>query len=205
MGAMTETCGYTFDHPLFLALNFDGGPAMDSVMTAVSGWVMWLPLYAAILGFVWYKHGWKTCVAFTACLFVAMGLADMLCGIFKHSGLLKNLWESFPPRWRPMFDPALAGKGVHVVSDHHGFYGTVSSHAATVAAMALMSALVIRRRWFTAAIVAVLLLVCYSRIYLACHYPMDLALGIVLGLAAGAAMFALYKKMTSQIAKYAQK
>lgn len=28
---------YDFDHPLFLALNFDGGPAMDRAMLLVSG------------------------------------------------------------------------------------------------------------------------------------------------------------------------
>ena len=192
---------YTFDYPLFLALNFDGGAFTDSVMTAVSGTVMWIPLYAAIFGYVWYKRGWKVCLAFMLCLLVAMGLADMLCGIFKHSGLLKNLWASFPPRPRPMFEPALQG-AVHVPSYAHGPYGTVSSHAATVAALAVMSAAEIRRAWYTAAIITVTLLVCYSRIYLACHYPTDLALGAAVGLLAGGAMFALYKKTAATIEKY---
>ena len=174
---------------------------MDSVMTAVSGTAMWIPLYAAIFGYVWYKRGWKVCLAFVMCLIVAMGLADMLCGIFKHTGLLKHLWESFPPRPRPMFEPALQGM-VHVVSYAHGPYGTVSSHAATVAAMAVMSAAEIRRTWYTAAITAITLLVCYSRIYLACHYPVELALGLVLGAITGAAMTALFKKTASTIEKY---
>ena len=39
---------YNFDHGLFLALNFDGGPTMDRLMTAVSGTTMWLPLYALL-------------------------------------------------------------------------------------------------------------------------------------------------------------
>ena len=28
---------YTFDHDLFLALNFDGGPPLDRIMLALSG------------------------------------------------------------------------------------------------------------------------------------------------------------------------
>lgn len=204
MESMADTYIYTFDHPMFLALNFDGGGATDWLMTAVSGTVMWIPLYACIFAYIWRRNGWKVCIAFVLCLLVAMGLADMLCGIFKHSGLLKHLWESFPPRPRPMFEPALRGM-VHVVSYEHAPYGTVSSHAATVAAMALMSALEIRKVWYSFFIIFVTLLICYSRIYLACHYPVDLALGIVLGLAAGGAMFALYKKTVSQIEKYAQK
>lgn len=192
---------YTFDYLMFLALNFDGGPFLDSLMTAVSGTAMWIPLYAAIFGWVWYKRGWKICLAFTVCLAVAMGLADMLCGIFKHTGLLKNIWESFPPRPRPMFESELQGL-VHVPSYAHGPYGTVSSHAATVAALAVMSAAEIRRRWYTAAIIAVLILVCYSRIYLACHYPADLVLGAAIGVIAGAAMNALFKKTAATIEKY---
>lgn len=174
---------------------------MDSLMTAVSGILMWIPLYAAIFAYVWRKKGWKVCIAFALCLLVAMGISDMLCGIFKHSGLLKNLWTSFPPRPRPMFEPALQGL-VYVPSYAHGPYGTVSAHAATVSAMALMSALEIRRRWFTALIAAITLLICYSRIYLACHYPADLALGLMVGLAAGGAMFPLYKKTEHTIVKY---
>lgn len=40
---------YDFDHQLFLALNFDGGPAVDRLMLIISGTTMWLPLYALIL------------------------------------------------------------------------------------------------------------------------------------------------------------
>ena len=204
MQSAAEAYIYTFDHPMFLALNFDGGRAMDWLMTVVSGTVMWIPLYAVVFAIIWQRKGWKVCISFVVCLLVAVGLADMLCGIFKHSGLLKHLWESFPPRPRPMFEPALRGL-VHVVSYAHGPYGTVSSHAATVAAMALMSALEIRRRWFSTVIILATLLICYSRIYLACHYPVDIALGLVTGVAAGAAMYAIFKKTVEQIEKYAQK
>ena len=32
---------YNFDHQLFLALNFDGGPVLDRLMLIVSGTTMW--------------------------------------------------------------------------------------------------------------------------------------------------------------------
>lgn len=192
---------YTFDHPLFLALNFDGGEFMDKVMTAVSGTAMWIPLYLLIFAWIWYKYGWKNCMAFVVCLAVAMGLADMFCGIFKHSGLLKHLWESFPPRPRPMFAEELRGM-VHVVSYRHGPYGTVSSHAATVAALAVLSSLAIRKTWFSLTMAAITLLICYSRIYLACHYPVDLALGLAVGAVSGTIMYFLYKKLAEVLKNY---
>ena len=192
---------YTFDYPLFLSLNFDGGPIVDQVMETISGTIMWIPLYVGIIAWIWYSKGWKYTLAFVLCLAVAMGVADMLCGIFKHSGLLKHLWESFPPRPRPMFEPALQGL-VHVPSYAHGPYGTVSSHAATVAALTVMSASVIYKKWFIMMMVAITLLICYSRIYLACHYPADIVLGLAVGIASAYAIFPLYKKTVRTIEKY---
>ena len=81
---------YTFDHALFLALNFDGGPVMDRLMTLVSGTAMWLPLYALILWLVWRREGWRRTRFFAAAIVLAIVLADMAAGIFKHSGPLKG-------------------------------------------------------------------------------------------------------------------
>lgn len=187
---------YTFDHNLFLWLNFDGGKVMDSVMEIISGTLMWIPLYLFIIAWAFYKYGWKSAIAFVVCLILAIGLADMLCGIFKHTGLLKDLWASFPVRHRPMFDSAVRDLA-HVPSYAHGPYGTVSAHAATVVALAWMSALMIRRKWYNWLIAVSVVLICYSRIYLACHFPMDLLLGTIVGTITGVAMYFLWRKITS--------
>ena len=204
---------YTFDHALFLALNFDGGPVMDRLMILVSGTAMWLPLYALILWLVWRREGWRRTLPFAAAIVLAIVLADMAAGIFKHSGPLKGLWADFPPRWRPMFTPSLEGleiapdtlmrwrfEGhatpgiVHVPEGAlGGKFGTVSSHAATVVALLVLSAAEIRRRWFTFLMVAATLLICYSRIYLAKHFPVDLLLGAAVGALTGWAMLRAYR------------
>ena len=66
----------TFDERLFLLLNFDGGVVTDHIMSAVSGYVMWIPLYLFILVAVQRKYGWKTLAAFVLCFAIAMALAD---------------------------------------------------------------------------------------------------------------------------------
>ena len=185
---------YTFDHGLFLWLNFDGGAGMDAFMKTVSGTAMWIPLYLFIIGFVWYKYGWQRALAFIVCVALAIGLSDIICGIFKHSGLLKDVWSSFPVRHRPMFDSAVRDL-THVVSYNHGPYGTVSAHAATVVSLAWISALAIRKVWYKWVISVSVVLICYSRIYLACHFPMDILLGTLVGTIAGVAMFFLWKKL----------
>ena len=190
----------TFDHNLFLWLNFDGGSAMDSFMTAVSGTAMWIPLYLFILYFVWRRYGWRSAIAFVICLALALGLSDIISGIFKHQGLLKNVWPDFPVRHRPMFSSAVRDLA-HAPSYRHGPYGTVSAHAATVVALAWISGLAIDRKWYKWVISAVAILICYSRIYLACHFPMDILLGAVVGTISGVSMFFLWKKLHNLFSK----
>ena len=185
---------FSFDERLFLWLNFDGGAVMDRVMSAISGVWLWIPLYLFIFWAVLRKYGWKSMLAFIVCLALAMGLSDMLCGIFKHTGLLKGLLPDFPVRHRPMFDIDVR-ELAHVVSYRHGPYGTVSAHAATNAAMALLSALAIRRRWYNIAIIAITLIISYSRIYLACHFPQDIVLGLAVGAISGWLMYLLWRKL----------
>lgn len=185
---------FNFDERLFLLLNFDGGAALDSVMSAISGAVMWIPLYLFIAWMILRKYGWKSLIAFIICLALAMGISDMLCGVFKHTGLLKNLWVNFPARHRPMFDVAVRDLA-HVVSYAHGPFGTVSAHAATTAAMGVLSALVIRQKWYSWAIAFIVLLISYSRIYLACHFPQDIALGLAVGAISGGVMYLLWRKL----------
>lgn len=215
---------YDFDHQLFLALNFDGGPAVDRLMLIISGTTMWLPLYALILWLVWRRGGLRNVVIFTLLMIAALALSDMVSGIFKHNGLLGGLMPDFEPRWRPMFTPALEGLDiapdslrklrwltpdslaaagivhdwtVHVpIEAVSGRYGTVSAHAAVIVTLAVLSASVIRRKWFTWLMVFATLLICYSRIYLGKHFPMDLVWGTAVGIALGWAASWVYRKLS---------
>ena len=187
------------DHNLFLALNFDGGPFMDRLMLTVSGTTMWLPLYALILWLVWRRDGWRNVILFTALMIAALVLSDMISGIFKHNGVLGGLLRKL--RWLTPDSLAAAGVThdwvVHVpVEAVSGRFGTVSAHAAVIVTLAVLSASVIRRRWFTGLMVLSTLLICYSRIYLGKHYPMDLVWGTAVGIALGLAAFWTYRRLS---------
>lgn len=190
---------YTFDHNLFLWLNFDGGEFFDSLMLAASNPLAWSWLYVLILYFVWKKSSWKGIALFIVAtgwalhkrkwigiaLFIiiagmALGMSDLIAGIFKHSGPLKHVWAEFPARLRPMHTPELQD-AIHFVT-RGGKYGTVSAHAATTMALAVVSSTFVRRWWMIAAMVAMTLIICYSRIYLAYHFPFDILLGLITGL-----------------------
>lgn len=182
----------TWDVGLFEAMNFDGGQFMDWFMTTVSGVAMWVPLYLLIIYMVWRRYSWFGVAAFIVAVAAAMGLADIIAGIFKHAGPLGNIWPDFPVRQRPMFTESLVD--VHVVSAAgHGQYGTVSAHAATIVSLALMCCAVLKVRWFRIMMIIFAVLICYSRIYLACHFPQDILIGALLGLVTGIAGLGLFR------------
>ena len=191
---------YTFDYPLFLALNFDGGAVVDKIMVLFSTPLFWVWLYLIMLWLVWRKYSWQGVLLFLVAAAVAAGISDMVAGIFKHTGLLKNLWSDFPARLRPMHTPELEGL-IHVVKQG-GKYGTVSAHAATMFSVLILSTTTIRRAWFGWMMGLAVVAMCYSRIYLAYHFPMDILLGALTGLMAGGVASLLFNIAIKRIKKH---
>ena len=144
-----------------------------------------------------------------------MCIRDRVSGIFKSNGVLGGLLPDFEPRPRPMFTPSLEGLDITPDSlrvmrreavPHHwavhvppeavsGMYGTVSAHAATIVALAVLACGAIRRRWFTGLMVVCSVVICYSRIYLGKHFPMDLVWGTLVGAALGYAALRAYRRL----------
>lgn len=182
-----------WDWGLFEMLNFDGPAWLDSAMIAVSGIKMWIPLYILIIYIVWRRYGWRGIVALLVAMGVAIGISDIVPGIFKHQGVFANLLPDFPARLRPMHSEGLdfAANGYYT-----GYVnGTVSAHTATIVAIAMISIYGVRRMWFTLAMSVIALLICYSRIYLACHFPQDILLGMCVGAVAGLCGILLFKSV----------
>jgi undecaprenyl-diphosphatase len=170
------------DQQLFLFLNSCNSPFWDKVMHAISGILIWVPLYLAILIFLGFKYKRKFLVIL---LFIALAatLADQIS---------VNIFKNLVQRLRPCHEPALEGL-VHLVDGKcGGKYGFVSSHATNMFNVAILSSLFIRKRWFTISIILWALTVGYSRIYLGVHYPGDVICGSILGALIGWGIYELY-------------
>ena len=169
------------DQQLFLFLNGLHSPFFDQVMYAISGKVIWIPLYLAILIYLGIKYKRKFLIILLF-IILAATLADQI------SVLIKN----YVHRLRPCHEPALEGL-VHLVrGECGGLYSFVSSHATNSFDVALLSLLFIRKRWFSITIVLWALVVGYSRIYLGVHYPGDVICGSILGALIGWSIYSLY-------------
>jgi undecaprenyl-diphosphatase len=171
------------DQRLFLFLNSLNNTFFDGLMYAISGKIIWAPLYLAIL--IWlgirYRNRFPLILGFIA---LAVLLSDQV-----SVQLFKNVFH----RLRPCHEPALEGL-VHLVrGECGGLYGFVSSHATNSFNVALISLLFIQKRWYTISILTWAALIGYSRIYLGVHYPGDVICGSILGALIGWSVFKLWQ------------
>jgi undecaprenyl-diphosphatase len=179
-----------FDQQLFLFINSSNSPFFDQVMHAISGRLIWVPLYLAILIFLTVKFKRKFLVILIF-IILAATLAD------QSSVFVKNIVL----RLRPCHEPSLMGI-VHLVNGEcGGVYGFVSSHATNSFDVALLSLLFIKKRWYTISIILWASIIGYSRIYLGVHYPADVICGSLLGAFIGWSLYRLYVLTDKNILK----
>lgn len=170
------------DRQLFLFLNSINSPFWDEVMHAISGKLIWVPLYLTILIYLGFRYKRKFLVILLF-IILAVVLADQI-----SVQVFKNTFQ----RLRPCHEPGLQGL-VHLYNGEcGGQFGFVSSHASNSFNVAFISLLLIGKRWYSVSIIIWALIIGYSRIYLGVHYPGDVICGSILGAFTGWGIFRLY-------------
>jgi undecaprenyl-diphosphatase len=178
------------DQQLFLFINSLNSPFFDQVMHTLSGKLIWVPLYLAILVFLGIKYKRKFLIIIIF-IILAATLAD------QSSVIVKNIVQ----RLRPCHEPSIMGI-VHLVNGEcGGVYGFVSSHATNTFDVALLSLSFIKKRWYSISIILWASIICYSRVYIGVHYPGDVLCGAILGSFIGWGTYKLYMLTDNNILK----
>jgi len=182
------------DTQLFLFLNGKHNVFFDPIMYWFSDKLIWLPMYLLLASFMVWRYKRRGLV-----MLLFVGVVVALCDQ-TASHLIKNAVM----RLRPSHEPALAGL-VHLSkAGAGGLYGFVSSHAANAFGLATFLGLVLepRYRYLKYGLFAWAILVSYSRIYNGVHYPGDVIVAAIIGVAIGAVFAHVYaiveKKMLKQ-------
>lgn len=172
------------DTEVFLFFNRMHHPVMDSIMWFMSGISNWIPLYLVFIALIIKNYQKETWLILLAIALVILA-ADQIT-----SGFMKPFFE----RLRPSHEPALDGL-VHTVNDYKGGrFGFASGHSSNSFAIATILFLLFRQKYTWVLCMFVwAAVVAYSRIYLGVHYPGDIIVGGLIGVACGWGGFAFYQ------------
>lgn len=164
-----------YDHLAMRHLNFRGSSATDHFWYTVSKLRTWIPLGIVAAGsLVFYsKENWQKKITLILTITALICFADQF-----SSSVIKPMVA----RIRPSHDPDIAYLLHYVHNYHGGLHGFVSSHAANVCCIVSILCLTFRNRIAQLFFVAFAMMICYSRIYLGVHFPLDIMGGAIIGI-----------------------
>ncbi len=187
------------DYSLTLALNAAQTPFWDAVMLFFSAKLAWIPFYVAIvvamlspkmygiksLGYQCLepkKVFWQMALTGLVVTILTFLCTEQACNLLKHT----------VQRLRPGHDPLLEGL-LNLPEGRGGLYTFVSAHAANTFALATITSLIFRRRWYTITMFIWAAIVAFSRIYLSKHFMSDVICGAIVGVLTACLIYLLYR------------
>lgn len=165
------------DHQFFLAINQGlANPFFDWLMPLLRNKYFWFPLYLFLIVFLVSKYR-KNGILAILFLLITFAIADSF-----SAGLIKPLVE----RLRPCNEPGFNAEIRSLVQCGTGF-SFPSSHAANHFAIAAFLSTVFGRRWKPLYWLAYVWAFCisFAQVYVGVHFPFDVTIGGLLGLAIG--------------------
>jgi undecaprenyl-diphosphatase len=158
-------------------------------MVFITGDFRWVPLYALIVFFFFWKRKWRRGLLALTAVLITFALTDQLS---------VHLFKNTIQRLRPCHEPALYAI-MHSLENCGGQFSFISSHAANTFGLAAVTSLLFGKKWYSWCIFSWAATVSYSRIYVGKHYPLDIICGALFGLLVGYCIWKLFQLIMNNV------
>ena len=172
----------SIDKNLFFLINGFHNVPMDYLMFLISNKFIWIPLYTWLIYLIIKQKNKYRYLQLILCVTTVI-LAD-----FTTSSIMKPFFE----RLRPCHDSEI-NDIIHLVGTCKGLYGFASSHASTTFSLSTIMFLFYKKNKMIKFLFLWSIIVCYSRIHLGVHYPLDVIAGAGIGTLISIIINQLYK------------
>lgn len=176
------------DKTIFHVLNGSESLVLDHIMLDITTWWVWLPLYVMLAILVIKNSETIPRMLFT------IGMA-LLC--FAMTEIITDvIVKPWVARVRPCNDPTVHS----VLVDGYAPEGFsfFSAHAANICGLVTYICLLVRSKSMSIFLCIWALLSCFSRIYLGVHYPLDVVVGMAVGIVVAILCYRLLKVFEMQ-------
>lgn len=174
---------HKLDQQITLTINSWDSALTDPIWCFFSDIPVWIPMYVAIVGLLFWRLGWKRGLIATLAAIATFGFCD------QSSNLIKDLVE----RVRPLNDEFMISNGLNILEGKSRNFSFFSAHAANAFGLATCTFTCLRMdrrasyRGYAAWMFTWATLVALSRVFVGKHYLGDILAGALIGAAAGAA------------------
>ncbi len=175
------------DKELFIYLNSLGVESWDQFWIIVTNQFSWIPLFAFLLFLVFRAYGWKK------------GLMIMVVAalLVTFSDQFVNFIKDYFGRLRPNNDPTI-NEMIRILKKPKSF-SFVSGHSTTSFAVTTFMIFTLKKYYKYPFLLLIWpILFAYSRIYVGVHFPVDIFIGMLLGVLEG---YIFYKISVSFLRK----
>ena len=175
------------DKTLLLWFNGSDSLFLDGFARTFTKVSIWIPLYISLLFLVLKNNdNVKKIILIIVGAILCTVLAGSLNDMFVKPGIA---------RLRPSRDIEIAML-VDIVNGYRGGpYGFFSSHASNTISIAVFLSIIVRSKLLTVSLVLWSLINCWTRMYLAVHFPCDIFVGLIWGSIVGILLWYVYYKI----------
>lgn len=162
------------DKELFVYLNGLGVEAWDQFWVIATNQFSWIPWFLMLFFLIYKAYGWKK----------ALLLIFISALLVTFSDQFVNLIKDYFGRLRPNNDPEL--KDTIRILHRSSSFSFVSGHSTTSFAVTTFMILTLRKFYKYPFLLLIWpIIFAYSRIYVGVHFPVDIFVGMLLGITIG--------------------